>query len=298
MKNILETIQKASKAFMFGHVVLNEEKIKAFKIEDKKSIETFFAPPAYLGYLLKSLEKEEAYKIIHVYNAINASLQYCFFIGNAQMRFDAIDSFWIMSMLDGIFKKYEVTSVEDIYKTKESIINILISSNITLLQSRVQTIEEVFEKLDFKMYGNTYADIDASISNLKKLICFKQDIFFKKGLFAVMITGRMLPELQVFYPTYKAVLYQLPVPADYQIPKMLRHYGLIEFSNELASFVDNSIPLQENSELELNIRAATVLACEILAQSNVCSVDVVDAYLFMKRKECNALHHLCVTESY
>ena len=298
MQEILKIIQKASKTFMFGCVVLNEEKIKAFKMEDQKSIETFFAPPKYLSSLLKSLEKDEAYKIIHVYNAINASLQYCFFIGNAQIRFDGIDSFWVMSMLDDVFKQQEVVSVEDICKTKEGIVDALIASNITLLHSRVQTVEEVFEKLDFEMYSNAYVDVNVAIGQLKKLICFKQDIFFKKGLFAVMITGRMLPELKVLYPAYKAELHQLPVPADYQIPKMLRHYGLITFSDELASLVDNSIPLQENSEMELNIRAATVLACEMLAQGNACSVDVVDAYLFMKREECDALHHLCVTEFY
>jgi hypothetical protein len=298
MQNILETIDKASKTFMLGHVVLNEEKIETFKIQDLEDIETFFSPPEYLSTLLKEVEKEEAYKIIHVYNAINASLQYCFFMGNAHIRFDGIDSFWVMRMLDNVFKQHEVVSVEDIYKTKESIINLLVDSNITLLRSRVQTVEEVFEKLDFYAYGNAYVDVNASVSQLKKLVCFKQDIFFKKGLFAVMITGRMLPELQSLYPAYKTDLHSLPVPADYQIPKMLRHYGLIEFSDELASLTDNSIPLQENSEMELNIRAATVLACDMLAEMNGVSVDVVDAYLFMHRKGCDALHHLCVTERY
>jgi hypothetical protein len=50
--------------------------------------------------------------------------------------------------------------------------------------------------------------------------------------------------------------------------------------------------------MELNIRAATVLACDMLAQINQCSVDIVDGYLFMKRKGCDALHHLCVTVNY
>ncbi len=298
MQNILETIQKASKDFMFGHVVLNEEKIKVFKIEDQSSLETFFAPPEYLSSLLNSLEKEEAYKIIHVYNAINASLQNCFFIGNAQIRFDGIDSFWVMRMLDDVFKQHNVVSVRDIYKTKKSIIDTLIESNITLLRSRVETVEEVFNKLNFSEYSHLYADVDASIGYLKKLICFKQDTFFKKGLFAVMITGRMLPELKALYPMYKATMDQLPVPADYQIPKMLKHFGLIEFDSKLAIMLDDSVPLMENSEMELNIRAATVLACEKLAEVNRCSVDIVDAYLFVKRKECDALHHLCFTQSY
>ena len=167
-----------------------------------------------------------------------------------------------------------------------------------MLRSRVETVEEVFAKLNFYEYGASYANVAVSIKMLKQLVCFKQDLFFKKGLFAVMMTGRMLPELKTAYPQYAAQLDLLPVPADYQIPKMLRHYGLIVFSEELEKMVENSVLLQENSEMELNIRAATVLACELIARRNGVSADDVDGYLFSKRKESRLKHHLCVTERY
>ena len=89
-----------------------------------------------------------------------------------------------------------------------------------------------------------------------------------------------------------------PVPADYQIPKMLRHFGLIEMSEELSLLVDSNEVLIENSEKELNIRAATIKACEIIAKKNSISVDDVDAYFFMLRKECKLNHHLCITTNY
>lgn len=298
MQSILSTIERASNEFMFGHVTLNHEKIRDFKINDLRGVNDYFKPPAYLTRLLTTLDQHEAYRIVHVYNAINASLQYCFFMGNAHIRFDGIDSFWVMRMLDDVFKKVNVNSVTDIYRTKNEIINALIDSNITLLESRIQTVEEVFSKLNFYEYGDVYADINVSIAQLKKLVCFKQDIFFKKGLFAVMITSRMLPELKEVYSQYKSDLDLLPIPADYQIPKMLRHFGLIDFSDELSSLVDNNIPLMENSEMELNIRAATVQTCCVLAKENDVSVDDVDAWLFMCRKESMADHHLCVTINY
>lgn len=298
MKQILETIEKASQTFMFGHVTLNEKKIAEFRLDDVEDVNVFFEPPTYLKKLLETVEREVAYKIIHIFNAINASLQYSFFTANTKIRFDNIDSQWIIGMIDDVFEEFNVTSVTDIYRTKDLIVQRLIESNITLLKSRVETVEEVFSKLNFYEYAEYYADVGGSIQMLSKLICFKQDLFFKKGLFAVLITGRMLPELKTAHPAYNKQLSLLPVPADYQIPKMLRHFGFIEFSDTLAEMVDNDVILQENSEMELNIRAATVLACEMLAKSNDCSVDVVDAYLFMKRKECDALHHLCVTEYY
>ena len=297
MKIILTTIEKATDAFMFGHVQLNKDAIRAFRIDIKED-SSYFVPPKYLASLLETGEKETAHKIIHIFNAINASLQYSFFTACADIRFDDIDSQWVIKMLDDVFAKVEVKTVTDIYRLKEHIIEKLVDSNITLLESRVRSIEELFAKLDFYVYGDCYTDAKCSIELLKKLVCFKQDIFFKKGIFALMMTSRMLPELKMHYPEYEKQLSKLPVPADYQIPKMLRHLGLIVFSDKLEEIVNDNIFLHENSEMELNIRAATVLACEAIAKINGVSVDDVDAYLFSKRKESKLKHHLCLTESY
>ena len=298
MKQVLETIDKAAQTFMFGYVTLNEEAILQFKPKNMEDSVRFFAPPPYLKSLLETSDKEVACKIIHIFNAINASLQYCFFTANADIRFDGIDSQWVIGMLDEVFEELGVSSVTDVYRTKDRILQRLMDSNITLLRSRVETIEELFLKLDFYEYGECYNDVENSITMLSKLVCFKQDLFFKKGIFAVMMTGRMIPELKVLHPDYAETLAALPVPADYQIPKMLRHYGLIHFSNELAEMIDSSIFLMENSEMELNIRAATVQACEMIAKYNGVSADVVDGWLFAHRKESGVRHHLCMTENY
>ena len=297
MKTILETITNAATEFMFGHVTLNEDAIKVFHIDTKEGI-SYFSPPRYLASLLETVEKETAYKIIHIFNAINASLQYSFFTVRADIRFDGIDSQWVIKMIDEVFETLQVKTVTDVYRTKEQIIERLIGSNITLLRSRVETVEEVFGKLNFYEYGTAYADVSASMGMLKQLVHFKQDLFFKKGLFAVMMTGRMLPELKSAHPEYVSQLAILPVPVDYQIPKMLRHYGLIVFSEALEKMVEHNIILQENSEMELNIRAATVLVCGLIAKQNGVSADDVDGYLFSKRSESGLRHHLCVTESY
>jgi len=201
-------------------------------------------------------------------------------------------------MLDDIFAEYKVRSITDIYRLKARIIERLMDANITMLRSRVETIEELFDRLNFYDYGEYYADVETSLSLLGKLICFKQDLFFKKGLFAIMMTGRMIPELSVLYPNYAKSIASLPIPADYQIPKMLRHYGVMSFSSNLESIVDGGEFVQSNSEYELNIRAATVKACELIAKQNDISADEVDAWLFMHRQESRVRHHLCVTEFY
>lgn len=172
-------------------------------------------------------------------------------------------------MIDEIFTEFEMRSVTDIYRTKERIVERLIDFNITMLRSRVETIEEVFAKLNFYEYSEAFSDVDASLTMHGRLVCFNQDFFFKKGLFSVILTNRMLLELSEDYTTYVKAIASLPVPVDYQIPKM-----------------------------ELNIRAATVKACKMVAERNRISVDAVDAWLFMHRKESSLKHHLCVTEFY
>ena len=47
MQLIIDTINKASKEFMFGHVAINIEKVNRFQITDIEKISTFFELPPY-----------------------------------------------------------------------------------------------------------------------------------------------------------------------------------------------------------------------------------------------------------
>lgn len=57
---------------------------------------------------------------------------------------------------------------------------------------------------------------------------------------------------------------QLTAFADYKVPQLLRHYGVLTYTPELARRVDSQQLLAEGSEEEIEIRAATVWACELL----------------------------------
>ena len=54
--------------------------------------------------------------------------------------------------------------------------------------------------------------------------------------------------------------------ADYRVPQLLRHVGVLEYSTELATRVDSYQELEQNSEHELSIRAGTVVAVEELVE--------------------------------
>lgn len=60
---------------------------------------------------------------------------------------------------------------------------------------------------------------------------------------------------------------QLTIFADYKVPQLLRHFGVLEYHPTLAERIDRQELLEAGSEEEVQIRAATVWACELLRQT-------------------------------
>ncbi|HEV2238465.1 MAG TPA: queuosine salvage family protein [Ktedonobacterales bacterium] len=52
--------------------------------------------------------------------------------------------------------------------------------------------------------------------------------------------------------------------ADYKLPQLLRRHGALTYAPELAEQVDASVPLLAGSAMEVEIRAATIWAVELL----------------------------------
>jgi hypothetical protein len=55
--------------------------------------------------------------------------------------------------------------------------------------------------------------------------------------------------------------------ADYKLPQILRQRSVLEYAPELADLVDHYVPLAAGSEAEVEIRAATVWAVELLRRA-------------------------------
>jgi hypothetical protein len=60
---------------------------------------------------------------------------------------------------------------------------------------------------------------------------------------------------------------QLTIFADYKLPQLLRHFGVLEYHPTLAERIDREELLEPGSEEDVQIRAATVWACELLRQT-------------------------------
>jgi hypothetical protein len=90
----------------------------------------------------------------------------------------------------------------------------------------------------------------------------------------------------------------LPVPADYQVPKMLRHFGCFTYLDPLRTMVEQGALIPSGSLWECEIRAATVVVCKFLQIQTGWNVSEIDSWLWLRRKECTDPFHLTVTTDY
>ena len=94
--------------------------------------------------------------------------------------------------------------------------------------------------------------------------------------------------------------------ADYKIPQVLRHLGILEYSNSLAAIIDNKKELKHDSEMEIEIRANMLYTIELIKEKlhqkgiNMNSLEIDNAlWLLSKNKEYKEKpHHLTKTIYY
>ncbi|MBA2469441.1 MAG: hypothetical protein H0V37_08550 [Chloroflexia bacterium] len=59
---------------------------------------------------------------------------------------------------------------------------------------------------------------------------------------------------------------QLTAFADYKVPQVLRHFGILKYGDQLAATIHRRQPVALGSREEVEIRAATISACELIRQ--------------------------------
>lgn len=127
------------------------------------------------------------------------------------------------------------------------------------------------------------------------LICevdgFGDDPFLKRAFLFFLQLNRILG-------LYANEVKEFPIPADYQVPKMLHYYNVLEYSEELEYKVQNDIHLAENSPEEMAIRAAAIIACKKLGEITGWPASDVDGWFFIRRKESAWNFHLTITSNY
>ena len=148
---------------------------------------------------------------------------------------------------------------------------------IPLLERRVQNLNEAGEYLLHYFDGSAMKlleSVDFSASRLAEKVALELESFRDGALYEgrwvwmlkrAQILGGDMSQLSVRYPEFRMRdCDKLTAFADYRLPQVFREYGVFEYSEELAHRVDTGVYIESGSSAEVEIRAATIDACERL----------------------------------
>lgn len=169
------------------------------------------------------------------------------------------------------------------------------NTNIPMLQQRVSVLREAGKILSSKYYGkfiNVLEESEYDAISLTKILFTKfpsfrdietiddKEVFFlKRAQICANDVGYVLMQHK---RTQMKNFDQLTAFADYKVPQMLRHFGIISYSNELAQKVDNFILIPYKSREEIEIRTATIWGIELIRQYiNIYSAPDIDNALWL-----------------
>jgi len=183
--------------------------------------------------------------------------------------------------------QHEVQIIVDSFKSK------LISERFPLLSHRIQHLNEISNTGSI---GDVVRGVPKDSSLLlgyvtQNLSGYSQDLFLKRTILLILQLNRRLG-------LYEDDAQEFPIAADYQIPKMLRFFGCIQYKDGLEKKILSRTLLPENCREEIEIRAVSILVCKMLSDKCKCTSNDIDSFLWLNRKKCKDPFHLTITSNY
>jgi hypothetical protein len=224
------------------------------------------------------------------------SINYCYWYGSHDIRPNGVSS---TSMYDDVNKVFEDCKNHALnFSTRiNNLIRILSEHRYPLLEERKRHLLELCEERKAETFAKMVEKKELSGEALLhdmiyKFQGFASDLFLKRAsLFFIQLNRK-------FGWWENDFMLNLHVPADYQVPKILRHFKCIEYTNELSDIIKRNELIPKHSLIELQIRAATVLACNMLQDKTGWTIADIDTYLWTKRKLTTEPFHLTITTDY
>ena len=148
---------------------------------------------------------------------------------------------------------------------------------IPLFPQRLNILREVGRVLTKNFGGHFYQVLEAAEGSAVKLVnllvsnfpSFDDSVdweghhllFYKRAQLGVAMLGE-------HWNAHKITLFddldQLTVSADYKLPQVLRNLGILKYGTSLARTIEENRRIPANSREELEIRAATIMAGEMM----------------------------------
>lgn len=221
-----------------------------------------------------------------------SSINYCFWYGRYDfipMRGSSGSMYDII--IDVVHNEFKGLIGPDFVN---AIIDRLVFDRYPLLEERIKHLLEVaLGTQEFIMFVLMNRNNDARIvlhELVRRYPGFASDMFLKRAFLFVIQLNRKL--------NFFKEIDEIPVPADYQVPKMLEHFNCLNYSVSLMDKIKSHIMIPRSSIEEISIRGGTVLACDRLAELTGWTKSEIDAWLWLRRKECDKPFHLTITTDY
>ena len=273
------------------HVTLNIKKIEELEHQMKND----GAPNFY------DTEKEQGEYTVGVHlevikELVASSINYCYWYGACDIRPFGCSS---TTMYNDVSECFDgaIDHALNFEDRINNLVHLLSVHRYPLLEERKHHLLDLCEERKAEHYARIVrlqeiSGYDMFYYLVKHFQGFAGDQFLKRAsLFFIQLYRK--------YGWFKDdLMTTLFVPADYQVPKILRHFGAIEYSPELEFLIDNGKLIEKHSLMELQIRAATVKACTMLQYATGFNIADVDTYLWTKRKLTDKPFHLTITSDY
>jgi len=286
------------------HVTIDQESIEELAPHIKEDIGEYRKEFSGMPACIKGgLYKDTHYEMV-VYELIANAINYRYWYGRPDVRLNKAGAVRMYELLDECFNKWSpeaFSSSESCERALSDFIRSICRSRFPNLQDRVRHLEEVEKVLkdDYTWVRHLSEDInigketvDDTIDNLViTLPGYSSDLFMKRIFLFIMQLNRDIG-------AFEKEIALIPVPADYQLPKMLSWYGCLQYSDDLYNKIEKEELIPAGSLMECEIRASTILACKKLAEAAKCTMQDTDTFLWLKRKECDMSFHLTITTDY
>lgn len=287
--NLVDSVYEISKSFMKdpNYVFMNNELIASVAVDMIEHGKLKFPLPDiandYKGVLLE---------------LVAASVNYCYWYGKHDIRPNGSSSTMMYEQLQNSFFDYEKRDFDLFRICINRFIRLLSMRRFPLIEERDRHLRQLLTRGEefIEWLVDEYKDgnikVDYWMNELVETFPgFASDIFLKRAsLFFIQLFRR--------FGWFENDLHTLHVPADYQIPKMLNHFGCLLYEDDLQFAIESNQLIPKHSQAECEIRAATVLTMKKLCEITGWNIAEVDGFFFMKRHDAKNSFHLTITTDY
>ena len=308
-KSVIGGVYEICDQFMHNpkHVFIDKGRVSEVAVELRKAIDE--RKEFWLGYPEwfepEVRNKEHIDYMLLAYELLAGSCNYQYWVGRSDVRPRGSCASLMYRILDECFERAgsihavnHRTVCEDAGRLfAEQVVNYKLPNT----ENRIRHSKEVVASMTNgpNPISNMVKDLHKGMLKLEDFLRrlmitypgYAGDMFVKRPFLVAMMLYRRVKWFEESIAT-------LPIPADYQIPKMLRWLGCISYSEELSNKIANDELIQSGSLMECEIRAASIDACCYLADEALVSPCDVDTYLWLNRKQCSDKFHLTITTDY